>query len=146
MKNKYQRLTKEEKKQVKLDFKNESEKNKSYLGVLKRMCIYGIIGLIYGIASLLADIFILNVVVVSYIVDSIVLIFSVFLLVQRVRIENAVLNQYLIEKAKVEEAKKAAEPKKRKHVSKNAQAKKDAKKAEKSETAKTTKKTSTKKK
>lgn len=130
MKNKYQRLTKAEKKQAVKDFRAASEKNNNYMKTLTRMKVYGILGLIYGIAAILSDVFILNAAVWAYLVDGVVIIFSLYLLIQRNTIKTAVVNNFLINKdTKVEEE----APKKRKHVSKNAKAKKTAAKVEKVE-------------
>jgi hypothetical protein len=108
MKNKYQRLTREEKKQVVKDFRAESEKNNNYMSVLNRMLILGIIGLIYGIASMLGDLFFFKASVLAYIIDGIVIAFSVFLIVQHFRIKGAVLNYYLVN-PKAKEIREAVE-------------------------------------
>ena len=108
MKNKYQRLSREEKKQVVKDFRAESKKNDDYMGVLNRMLILGIIGLIYGIASMIGDIFFFKASVLAYIIDGIVIAFSVFLIVQHFRIKGAVLNYYLVN-PKAKEIKEAVE-------------------------------------
>ena len=137
MKNKYERLSKAEKKIAYNDFKNESEKNKKYCHVLTRMLVFGVIGFIYGVVSIIFDIFVFNAAVWAYLVDAVIIIFTFYLLFQRHSIKTAVLNSYLIEREKKlraeEEAKKKAEeeakkPKKRKHVSKNAKVKKTEKK------------------
>ena len=134
MKNKYQRLTKAEKKQAVKDFRAASEKNNNYMKTLTRMKVYGILGLIYGIAAILSDVFILNAAVWAYLVDGVVIIFSLYLLIQRNTIKTAVVNNFLINKdTKVEEEEA---PKKRKHVSKHAKAKKTAAKVEKVEEVK----------
>ena len=134
MKNKYQRLTKAEKKQAVKDFRAASEKNNNYMKTLTRMKVYGILGLIYGIAAILSDVFILNAAVWAYLVDGVVIIFSLYLLIQRNTIKTAVVNNFLINKdTKVEEEEA---PKKRKHVSKNVKAKKTAAKVEKVEEVK----------
>ena len=126
MKNKYQRLTKAEKKQAVKDFRAASEKNNNYMKTLTRMKVYGILGLIYGIAAILSDVFVLNAAVWAYLVDGVVIVFSLYLLIQRNTIKTAVVNNFLINgtPATEEEA-----PKKRKHVSKNAKAKKAQTKA-----------------
>jgi hypothetical protein len=68
------------------------------MSTLNRMKVLGIIGFIYGTLSLLADIFILNVSIWTYFVDAIVMIFTVFLLVQRSRIFNGTMNAFVIER------------------------------------------------
>ena len=130
MKNKYERLTKEEKKQAYKDFRSENQKNDDYAKTLNRMFVIGLLGFIYGIVSIICDIFLLHAAVWAYLVDAVVIIFTFYLLFQRNSIKSSVLSNYLIEKEKKEKAaaEKAAKPKKRKHVSKKAQEKKEAKK------------------
>ena len=98
MKNKFQRMTKVEKKQAVKDFIAADPKNKNYMSTLNRMKILGIIGFIYGTAAILADIFILTVPVITYIVDATVMIFTAFLLVQRSRIYNGTMNAFVIQR------------------------------------------------
>ncbi len=138
MKNKFQKMTRQEKKELIKSFKAESEKNSRYIRTLNEMLVIGILGTIYGIGNLLLDYFVLHVKVYAYVLDGIVLLFGLVLIINRTKFKNAVLNHYAITgkssvpsaaETKKEEVKE--EPKKRKHVSKNAQAKKDAKKEEK---------------
>ena len=93
---------------------------------LNRMLVFAIIGLIYGFLMMLMDIFILHTSVWSIIVDSIVMIFTTFLIVQRNNIYTGTLNNYAIDKSTV--VIKKSETTKRKHISKNAQTKKKSKK------------------
>ena len=154
MKNKFQKMTRQEKKELIKSFRAESEKNSRYMRTLNEMLVIGILGTIYGIGNLLLDYFVLHVKVYAYVLDGIVLLFGLVLIINRTKFKNAVLNHYAITgkssvpataETKKEEVKE--EPKKRKHVSKNAQAKKDAKKEEKKVEApkKEVKKTTTKK-
>ena len=96
MKNRFQRMTKAEKKQAVKDYIDADPNNKNYMSTLTRMKVLGIIGFIYGTLALLADIFILNVSIWTYLVDAIVMIFTVFLLVQRSRIYNGTMNAFVI--------------------------------------------------
>ena len=118
MKNRYQRLSSSEKKEAKKRYAAVSEKNKKYLGTLNRMLILGIIGLIYGIGSTVFDVFILSVPVYSYVVDAVIIIFSVFLITQKFGIESSTLNKFLIDEnnanKKVEEEPKKIEVKEEK--------------------------------
>ena len=100
MKNKYQRLSKEEKKEAKKRYIAFSDRNKSYMSLLTRMLVLGIIGLTYGIISAIFDAFILSVPVWSYVVDGVIIVFSVFLLVQKSRIQSSTINKFLIEETK----------------------------------------------
>ena len=133
MKNRFQRLSKQEKKQAIKEYIAEDEQNKSYMSTLTRMKVLGIIGFIYGTLALLADIFILNVSIWTYFVDAIVMIFTVFLLVQRSRIFNGTMNAYVISR---DLTKKEVAPKK--------EVKKETKKTT-TKKASTTKKTTAKK-
>ena len=126
MKNKFQRMTKKEKKELIKSYRSESKKNDNYIHTLNRMLIFAIIGFIYGFLMMLMDIFILHTSVWSIIVDSIVMIFTTFLIVQRNNIYTGTLNNYAIDKSTV--VIKKSETTKRKHVSKNAQSKKKSKK------------------
>ena len=115
MKNRYQRLSSSEKKEAKKRYATVSEKNKKYLGTLNRMLILGIIGLIYGLVSTVFDVFILSVPIYSYIVDAVIIIFSVFLITQKIGIESSTLNKFLVDEnnanKKVEEEPKKIEVK-----------------------------------
>jgi O-antigen/teichoic acid export membrane protein len=103
MKNKYQRLNRKEKKQVVKDYINESEKNKNYYSTLKRMFLFGLLGLIYGVVMMIITFItpegsVWHTSNWDYIVNSIVIIFTVFILVKHSSIKTAVLNNYLINK------------------------------------------------
>ena len=100
MKNKYQRLSREDKKEAKKRYIASSDRNKSYMSLLTRMLVLGIIGLTYGIISAIFDAFILSVPVWSYVVDGVIIVFSVFLLVQKGRIQSSTINKFLIKETK----------------------------------------------
>ena len=111
MKNKYQRLSRLEKKQAVKDYINESEKNKNYYSTLTRMLVFGIIGLIYGVVMMAITFFTPEGTVWhtsnwDYIVNAVVIIFTVFILVKRFSIKVAVLNNYLINKDTEKKVKK----------------------------------------
>ena len=126
MKNKFQRMTKQERKELVKSYRSESDKNNRYMHLLNRMLVFGTIGFIYGLIMIIFDIFIWDVSIWNYLVDAIVMIFTAFLIVQRNNIYVATLNAYAIEKSTVV-IKKEDTTKKRKHVSKKTQAKKSKK-------------------
>ena len=99
MKNKYQRLTREEKKAAIKEYRSVSERNDNYIRILNRMLVLGIIGVVYGIVSVVTDFLFTFTSVFNYIVDGIVLIFSTFLIVNRNKIVRTAINNYLIDKA-----------------------------------------------
>ena len=99
MKNKYQRLTREEKKAAIKEYRSVSERNDNYIRILNRMLVLGIIGVVYGIVSVVTDFIFTFTSVFNYIVDGIVLIFSTFLIVNRNKIVRTAINNYLIDKA-----------------------------------------------
>lgn len=153
MKNKFQRMSRQERKELIKEYKNENDNNKHYISTLNRMLVLGIIGFVYGTIAILFDIFVLNVSFWTYIIDAVVMIFTVFLIVQRQRILIATMNNYAINKSKKEEEKKEAKkPKAKKSTKKEKEEvempkKKETKKAstKKSETKTTKKSTTTKK-
>ena len=114
MKNKFERLSKEEKIKAIEDYRNESPKNANYLKNLRNLKIISIFGIIYGIIMLLVDLFWFHKMYYVYIIDSVVLIFSVYMLLQANRIKSDVINNYLITNMN----KVTNKPKKRNHKSK----------------------------
>lgn len=151
MKNRYQRLSKEEKKEAKKRYIAFSERNKNYMSLLNRMLILGIIGLVYGLISSFFDAFILSVPVWSYIIDGVIVIFSVFLIVQKARIQSSTINKFLIDEnnaGKVKEEPKKVEVKEEKKEEVKVEVKAEPEKVEVKEAPKKTtpKKTTTTKK
>ena len=100
MKNKYQRLDRQGKKEAKKRYIAFSERNKNYMSLLSRMLILGILGLIYGLGSTIFDVFVLSVPFWSYIIDAVIVIFSVFLIVQKTQIQSSTINKFLINENK----------------------------------------------
>lgn len=98
MKNKYQRLSKEEKKEAIKEYRAESEKNTDFIHQINKMFVLGIIGAIYGVLAVAFDFIYPQTKIWSYIVDNIVLIFSIFLIIQRNRFLVITMNNYLINK------------------------------------------------
>ena len=126
MKTKYQRLTKEEKKALVAEYRSISPKNDNFMHTINKMFVLGIIGTVYGIISAITDFIFPFTTVWNFIIDGIVLIFSVFLIVQRNRFKESALNNFLIDKKAAEEMKSAIKPTKK--TSKKKETKKDEKK------------------
>ena len=143
MKNRYQRLSKEEKKEAKKRYIAFSDRNKNYMSLLTRMLILGIIGLVYGIISSIFDAFILSVPVYCYIVDAVIVIFSVFLIVQKNQIQASTINKFLIDESKDEPVKEEKKETVKKVEEKKEEPKKEVKEEKKE--VKTAKKAATKK-
>lgn len=112
MKNKFERLTKEERKKAIEDFRNVDEKNKNLVSRLKRLKLIGIMGIIYSVIVFLMDFLnaqgIINIglnifgthAIINYIIDACLLVFCVFFLVKANQILKEQVNKYLIEKVK----------------------------------------------
>ncbi len=99
MKNKYQRLSKEEKKQARKDFKNsEYNRNKIYEKG-RRLRIFGIIGMIYALISFGID-FLYKGDVWNFILDAALLIFCLVTYIVFGDIIDKQINKYLIARDK----------------------------------------------
>ncbi|MDE5630213.1 MAG: hypothetical protein K2G03_05925 [Bacilli bacterium] len=97
MRNKYQRLSKEGKKQARLDFKN-SEYNKSKIYEKgNRLRIFGIIGMIYAVLSFGID-FLYKGDIWNFILDAALLIFCLIAYLVISDILDKQINKYLIER------------------------------------------------
>ena len=99
MKNKYQRLSKEEKKQARIDFKHsEYNQNKIYEKG-NRLRIFGIIGMIYALINFGID-FIYKGDIWNFILDAALLIFCLVAFIVIGDILDKQINKYLIERDK----------------------------------------------
>ena len=99
MKNKYQKLSKAEKKQARLDFKgSEYNKNKIYEKG-NRLRIIGIIGMIYALISFGID-FLYKGNIWNFLLDGALLIFSFVAFLVIGDILDKQINKYLIERDK----------------------------------------------
>lgn len=110
MKNKFERLSKIEKKQANEEFRNSDERNRNIVSRLKRLRIVGIVGIIYSILVFIIDFlnekgiikFGLNIfgthALINYLIDACLLIFCVFFLVKSNQILKEQVNKYLINK------------------------------------------------
>lgn len=112
MKNKYERLSKEERKKSIEEFKSIDANHEVLIKRLNRLKIVGLIGIIYSLIMFILDF--LNAqgilkfgfntfgkhVIISYIVDACLLVFCVFFFVKANQILSEQVNKYLIEKDK----------------------------------------------
>lgn len=114
MKNKYQRLSKEEKIEAIKRYRAVSTRNDNFIRATNRMFVVGIIGLVYGIISVITDFILAYTTTFNYIVDGIVLVFSVFLIVNSMRFKESSLNSFLITENDNKETKKTTKKKKSK--------------------------------
>lgn len=100
MKNKYQRLSKEEKKLAIEEFKNVSENNENVITRLKRLRVVSIIGIIYAIISFILDLIYDTISVWDYVIDGLLLIFCVVFMIKSKQLLEEQVNIYLIKKDK----------------------------------------------
>lgn len=98
MKTKYQRLTKEEKKEAIAKY-NEDESNKAFYKRLKRIRIVSIIGIVYALLSFVLDT-IMKQGVWSFCIDSVLLIFCIVFLLKSHDILVKSINNFLIKNTK----------------------------------------------
>ncbi|HOB26059.1 MAG TPA: hypothetical protein PLB45_04345 [Bacilli bacterium] len=100
MKNKYMRLSKEEKRKAESDYIKESDKNKSAFNALKRLKLLSIFGTIYSIVMFALDFFtnLTGSTVWSFIIDAVLLVFSVLMFVEQDRLRIRYINNFLINK------------------------------------------------
>ena len=96
MKNKYQRMTKEEQKQIYKEFKEQKEE---FTKKMERMILFCKIGIIYAIIAILYDILITNNYILA-IIDGVILLFCIFMLLRTNNIKIEFLNKFVIEKDK----------------------------------------------
>lgn len=105
MKNKYQRLSKEDKKQARLDFKNsEYNRNKIYEKG-SRLRIFGIIGMVYALLSFGID-FLYKGDIWNFLLDGALLVFCLITYLVFGDIIDRQINKYLIERDKPVDNKK----------------------------------------
>lgn len=98
MKNKFERLSKEEKKQA---IKDYGEKYPQSLKGLNGMRLVGIIGLIYGSLMFIGDFVwkeLMNTSIWSYIIDGFLVVFCVVLLVSKEKYTDKLVNKFLIDR------------------------------------------------
>ncbi|MCI8795176.1 MAG: hypothetical protein HFI73_07405 [Bacilli bacterium] len=111
MKNKFERLNKNEKKKAIEEFSNSNESNANIISRIKRLKVIGIIGVIYSIGMFILDflkemeIFDIGFnhfdnLILNYIIDACLLIFCAFFVIKANMILKEQVNKYLIGKKK----------------------------------------------
>ena len=117
MKNRYERLSKKERKEAIKEFRNFSTSNNELITRLKRLKGIGIIGIIYSILMFILDylketgIFDygfnrFNNILISYIIDGALLVFCAIFVIKANQLLSGHVNKYLIEKNKPKAKKK----------------------------------------
>lgn len=99
MKNKYQRLSKEEKKQARESYKQSSEVNANIYKKLNRLTIISILGIIYAIISFIVDFF-LTKIIWDFVLDAVLLIFCLIFIIKSQSLLTEQISKYLISKKK----------------------------------------------
>lgn len=99
MKNKYERLSRKEKKQAIVDFKNHSSKYKEAINKINRIKYISIAGFIFGILSFVFDIYFKND-IASFLLDACVVIFCLLSYKKCLNIINREVNHFLIQNKK----------------------------------------------
>lgn len=95
MKNKYERLSKEEQKKACDDFINSLDSNSKLYHSLKRLRVVGIFGMIYAALMFIFDLY-TDAPVWSITLDAFIMIFSVGMIVSGKRVLVKQVNNYLI--------------------------------------------------
>ncbi len=95
MKNKYQRLSKEEQKQARLDFKSSEENHNKLYERLTRVRAIGMFGILYSILSFFYD-FYSQAEIYIFIIDGFLLIFCLIFIIKATELRNRQVNQFLI--------------------------------------------------
>lgn len=98
MKNKYQRLSKEDKKLARQEYKNQEDSKGVYKRV-KRIYITCSLGIIYAIGLFAFDLMSKSS-IWDYIIDSVLLIFCLVVVLKANDIHKSEINNYLISKSK----------------------------------------------
>lgn len=99
MKGKYDRLTKEEKKQIKEEYINKSESNKNYYKRIRSIKIISIFGIVYSILMIFID-FLLKLSLINKIIDCLLLIFCIYFITRSHNLLKVELNKFIISKKK----------------------------------------------
>lgn len=97
MKNRFERLSKEEQKAIVLEFANSSESRKDVIKRIKRIRVLSIIGMVYAVVLFLYA-FLGEQVPVDYLIAAATFISCVILLVKSNSFKINVVNSYLVEK------------------------------------------------
>ena len=95
MKNKYQRLSSDEKKQARLDYRDSNEINGNIYKKLNRLTIISTIGIVYSILSFVIDLF-LTKIVWDFVIDAVLLIFCLIFIIKSQSLLSEQVNKFLI--------------------------------------------------
>lgn len=99
MKNKYERLTSEERREAHDNFKNSEDNKNKVFEKLTRLKVIGMFGFIYGIIAFVADV-LLGSKVWMYIYDAVVVVISFVAYYKSKQMRNRLVNSYLINNMK----------------------------------------------
>lgn len=99
MKYKYDTLTKEEKNNLTLEFKESNDENKNFYKKINKIKIISYIGIAYSIIMMIID-FLFDMSLINKILDSLLLIFCILFLIKTNDILRMKLTKYLIKKKK----------------------------------------------
>lgn len=126
MKNKFERLSKEEQENAIEEYAEAREQNKIVVKKVKNLRVLSIAGIIYSVLSFAFDV-LTNAKVFFYIFDGCLLVTCVFLFIKSKDLLHANVNEFLISKKK-EEMKKEYKKEYKKELEKEEKAKKKTKK------------------
>lgn len=111
MKNRFERLSKEEQKDAILEYTNASEQNKLVVSRIKRLKVVGILGIIYSSIMFVFDFLkemqifdyglsVFDNMLLSYLVDGCLLIFCFIFLFKADKLLKEQVNKYLVDKVR----------------------------------------------
>lgn len=111
MKNKFERLSKKERKEAIKEYTNSSEHNAQVMSRVKRLRIVGIIGVIYSLVMFVFDFLkergtfdyglsVFDNIFLNYLIDGCLLIFCAIFIIKANLLIKEQVNKYLIEKKK----------------------------------------------
>ena len=109
MKNKYERLSRKERKDAIKEFKNANPHNEDLIMRLNRLKVVGIIGIVYSLLMFTLDLLkergifdygfnTFNNIYVSYVIDAVLLILCALFVIKAEQLKKEQVNKYLIEK------------------------------------------------
>lgn len=117
MKNRFERLSRKERKEAIIEYRKESKNNEAIISRLNRLKGVGIIGIVYSLIMFTLDFLkerdILDYgfntfdnIILSYLIDASLLLICVFFLIKANKLLHDQVNKYLIEKSKEKDKKK----------------------------------------
>ena len=106
MKNKYERLSRQERKEARLRFRDSGDFGANLYKRLTRLKVVSIIGIVYSIIAFIWD-FYREALVWDYVLDAILLVFCVWFLYKSFDLMSSRVNAFLIEESKPFKKKKS---------------------------------------